>query len=450
MALDVFITQLNVDAKMNPISETLFDLDDRKDIETIFTSWKGILTTVVSATVSTSASIFVIWLIHTSNKQLARSVYHRILFGMSVANIIQSIAMALTTLPMPTDMIYTGFQGLIIGNKYTCKAQGFFVAIGAVSGMVYNAMLSVYYLCSINFSMADYDFRQYVEPFFHLSGLVFSLMIGTLLLVGDCFNPSPTATSWCGVSVYPYWLHEDDKISEVEIGKLALLLSFAMSAICITTIIVSMIIIVANVRKRDQRRIEVSPIDQGEDQGEEGGSRNSIDNRSFQNTKIIRNQAITYSIVNLFGFVIMGVLPYTRNISGNDIPPVGWQVAYLVLRPLQGLFNSCIFVYHKAYNLRRENNDLNVGEAIFAVVRGIEADERALSNFNGLDSRTSTLFGFVPPSGADEERVFSVYSSDSDEKDIISADMGFSLPMEQSIQDLSGFSIRQESSTQKS
>ena len=118
---------------MQTFNATLFELDDRKDIETVFTSWIGIIITVVSAVVSTLASILVIWLIFSSTKRLSRSVYHRILFGMSVADIIQSIAMALTSLPMPTDMIYTGFQGLVIGNKYTCNAQGYLIAIGAAS-----------------------------------------------------------------------------------------------------------------------------------------------------------------------------------------------------------------------------------------------------------------------------------------------------------------------------
>ncbi len=461
---------------MRTFNETLFpyELDDRKDIEKVFTSWVGIIMTVLSATVSTLASILVIRLILSSTRRLYGSIYHRILFGMSVADIIQSIAMAFTSLPMPTDMIYTGFQGLVIGNKYTCNAQGYLITIGAVSGMVYNAMLSVYYLCSINFIMTDHEFHQCLEPFFHMSALALSLVVATLLLVGDLFNPSPTAMAWCGVSVYPYWLLQDDdendNTNERRAGNLSLLLSFVISTMCITTIVASMIMIVAKVRKRDQQRLGVIRLssatntnDEGrgeeEEEEEEEGRLNAIDNRIFQHTKIIRNQAIAYSIVNLFGFAIMVVLPYTRNISGNGIPPTGWQLLYLVLRPLQGLFNSCIFVYHKAYNLQRENNGLNISQAFFGVLAGCEADERVFSNLNEMNDSSSRQkqqsasdligYGRVRLSGAGEgqKRMSAVCSRDDDDnsssQEFMSAEVG-PLGMERSVQDLSGFSMREE------
>lgn len=78
-------------------------------------------TTVILSTLS---SLVIIYIISRSTVSFG-SVYHHIIFG-SVADILQSIAMALTTLPMPMEMIYEQFNGLIVvGNNKTCSIQGF-------------------------------------------------------------------------------------------------------------------------------------------------------------------------------------------------------------------------------------------------------------------------------------------------------------------------------------
>lgn len=73
------------------------------------------------------------------------SVYHRIMFGMSFFDIVQSLAMAFTTLPMPTYMIYDQFED-------SRKAQGFMFLIGSMTATTYNAMLCLYYLCALRYS----------------------------------------------------------------------------------------------------------------------------------------------------------------------------------------------------------------------------------------------------------------------------------------------------------
>ena len=90
--------------------------DPRADIQTVKTSWTGIAITTVAASSSIIGSVIIIFLILRSNIGL-KTVYHRILFGMSVSDILQSFPMILTTMPMPKDMIYTQFDGrMVFGN----------------------------------------------------------------------------------------------------------------------------------------------------------------------------------------------------------------------------------------------------------------------------------------------------------------------------------------------
>ena len=94
--------------------------DPRANVETIFTSLTGIVITIISASISIIASALVIYIILRSMKGLRKSVYHRIMFGMNAADILQSTAIAFTTLPMPKDMIYS-FKGVVIGNHTSCQ-----------------------------------------------------------------------------------------------------------------------------------------------------------------------------------------------------------------------------------------------------------------------------------------------------------------------------------------
>jgi hypothetical protein len=84
---------------------------------------------------------------------------------MSVADILQSIAMAWTTVPIPTEMIYEQFNGLmVVGNNTTCSMQGFVYMCGFLAGTFYNIFLTYYYLCALTLNMQDKPFRKYYEP----------------------------------------------------------------------------------------------------------------------------------------------------------------------------------------------------------------------------------------------------------------------------------------------
>ena len=108
------------------------------------------------------------------------------MLGMSVADIMASTAMALTTLPMPgNDDPYWAETFLIaegdpdglgtvywrdqtkLGTRQTCAAQGFFVATGIIIMFSYNGTLCVYYACAIALRMKEANIRKKIEPVIH-------------------------------------------------------------------------------------------------------------------------------------------------------------------------------------------------------------------------------------------------------------------------------------------
>ena len=136
-------------------------------IQTFATTASGVIIPRFVGTLSAISSIIIISIIARSKTRLS-SPYHRILFGMSFADVIASAAVAFTTLPMPADMIYTQFQGKSIGNTWTCAIQGYAANTYFHIGAFYNFGLCLYYLCAIPFKMSDKKFQKRVEPFIHI------------------------------------------------------------------------------------------------------------------------------------------------------------------------------------------------------------------------------------------------------------------------------------------
>ena len=79
--------------------------------------------------------------------------------------------------------------------------------------------------------------------------------------------------------------------------------------------------------------------------------------------KVIMKQALAYVVaivlVNIFPFISLG--------DGTFRMTPALQISHLIIRPLKGFFNLLIFLYHKVYNLRRNDPDLSILGAIVVI-----------------------------------------------------------------------------------
>jgi hypothetical protein len=128
------------------------------------------------------------------DKKKFSKVYHRLIFGMSCADISSSLWLAMSTWPIPKE------SGVIwaVGNRVSCTFQGFFTQFG-ISSPLYNVSLSFYYLLAVRYSWRESHLKK-VEPFFHL--LPFAWALGTAIagLFLKIFN---SANLWCWIAPYP-------------------------------------------------------------------------------------------------------------------------------------------------------------------------------------------------------------------------------------------------------
>jgi len=392
--------------------------DPRADIETINTSWTGIVISTVSAAASLLGSAIIIFLILRSSAGL-KTVYNRILFGMSLYDILQSIPIALTTLPMPKDMIYKQFDGIVIGNATSCSIQGFIFVTGAAGAAIYNAILCIYYVCSIRFGMKDEIFRRCLEPFLHLSVVSLSLFLAIWVWHYQQINPSPVQFTWCATNIYPYWCGEDDEECSYQRGQpeVALILPIVVTAsiiIIAATVVISMIMIIRCVYSRER----LLKAYMGDNDAISRGNQRRLGayKSDVQYTKEVVFQALMYTLVFFAVFhhpLLNAVIKRDRGAPYESNQTK--EIAHLVFRPLQGFFNAIIFINHKVRNFRRTRPALSLYEALKVVFERREEDpEHIVSNLI-LVKRDTALAGLrfavdESPSDGDDD-------ADDDEED---------------------------------
>ena len=129
------------------------------------------------------------------------------MFGMSLVDIIESIAMTLLPLPIPKHG--PNIDGMVVdlhfgnvttyGNKATCKAQGFFFIFGTIATYGYNLGLCLHFMFAIYCMRKDAEIKKKVTPFLVVVHVILALLIAVPPLFLNQYNPS-TGMAWCTIS----------------------------------------------------------------------------------------------------------------------------------------------------------------------------------------------------------------------------------------------------------
>jgi hypothetical protein len=317
-----------------------------RDIVPFFPAFPGAL--------SAFSSLLIMYVILHSQKGL-KSVYHRILFFMSSADILSSLAMAFHTIPMPPNLPREEefpeyvFATKRMGNTTTCNIQGFAYLFGIITLFNYNSMLCVYYACAIGLQMDDKRISRIIEPVCHFLVLAIALFYSIPPLLNELYNPSPTEM-WCVVSTYPsdcYRNEDVECIRGITNSPLVFDIVWGLAigiGLNFVIVIVSFTLVISRVVYMDR-----SVAKYGKTCPE--NMREKVDNARAKNkiTKVVVMQASAY----IMAFVITNLFPFINFVT--DESPMATQIMTLVFLPLQGFFNFMIFIGHKVYNYRRVN-----------------------------------------------------------------------------------------------
>lgn len=336
---------------------------------------------------STLCSALIIVVILRSHKGLT-TIYHRIMFGMSVSDIISSFSISLTSLPMPSHMpkeeeFGYHWAGARLGNTNTCTAQGFFVSFGLTATFAYNGSLCLYYACTIALAMKEARVKTYVEPILHIWPIGIAFLSAILPLFYDMYNPGNSTFAWCAGLPYPEECTYDESVeclrgSSKAMGVLrkglVVLIVFDFSLIFITMVMVIAKAIKINgmvemVYKKLQARNDSAAWH------EEMNFRHHLATRQ-SNVKATIIHALSY----ILAFLIVLMIPLLvavdtfPNPFGSEKTQEEWETrfrvdkAMLVLMPLQGFLNFFIFISLKVYSYRQVHREVSVFQALVKVL----------------------------------------------------------------------------------
>merc|ERR1719491_170438 len=164
-------------------------------------NWVVLLSLIPHFTGSLSVigSSAIIYMVLSDREKKLLIPKHRLMLAMSVYDVIQSLALAMSTLPFPKEYSDVYSYGAI-GNMTTCKIQYFFVTLGLAVPM-YNASLCLFYYLTIRHRWRQKHFATKIEPFLHIGACLIPLVAAIGPVAMD--NVSPTSR-YCTVSTSSY------------------------------------------------------------------------------------------------------------------------------------------------------------------------------------------------------------------------------------------------------
>ncbi len=354
--------------------------DERAHVETMYTSLVGSNVARASAILSTISSVLIIIMILRSATGLSIT-YHRIMFGMSLCDIIASIAMALTTLPMPKDMIYTGFEGRRIGSISSCDIQSYLQNIGTLGTLFYNVALSIYYLYSVRTDKKK--LRISFEAVLHFICIAAPVAIVMAFAKYETTNPTPYLP-WCGTfQAYPYWCVADGDASQCIRGDKEGMKKFVTAPLfgfLILAVMVLMFMTVWNVYQQERLAKMYAQI--------YTFNMNSQDQIQLERSKRLARMSKAYSIQAAFYVLALFISQsgvFLRATARSLLErSVALQVWHLISRPIQGFFNLIVFVGDKVYSHRRGRPEIGFFQACVNVLTKSQAKSFIFSHMSML------------------------------------------------------------------
>jgi hypothetical protein len=381
-----------------------------------------IYATGIAGGLSFFSSSLVIFIICRSEARLS-TIYHRLLFLMCCTDILGSLAISITTVPMPKDlpqeMLDGGLEGSVrFGDDdlKACDTQRYFLLIGLSSMFSYNAMLCIYYACIITFRMNEKNVVKYVEPLLHIVPIIVAPLFVWLNITTKRNNHDRQTRSEQIAGSCPM-----AGVFLVDKSQPTAYLTFFLVA----AILISLISVVWSVRRTERVLFGSNLIRHS---SLSNGRILDTARRSHHNTKVILIQAGAYILtftLTLFIFPFITRLPSVGHWARNIM---------LVVTPLQGFFNLIIFISHKIYNYRRTNTDASVCSVLYLLFIGHASESVLFSRISRIEyDADGALFHLevtdeliITASSSDQEELFPVVTADDD------------------CQDLSGFSWQNE------
>ncbi len=144
----------------------------------------------INGSISFLGSGYIIQDVLRNPHKRSRSIYHRIMVGLSATDILFSLfTHVLSSWVMPKGSFVWA-----VGSVASCDIAGFLGRIGAVGSPLYNCSLATYFSLQIKYKLSDARMEK-AEKWFHIVPWSISLLFNIIVLCAKSCGPSP---GFCG------------------------------------------------------------------------------------------------------------------------------------------------------------------------------------------------------------------------------------------------------------
>lgn len=349
---------------------------------------------VVTGPISVVSSAILMCMILRSQAKLS-ICYHRIMFGMSLTDIILSSALSFSSAPAP---IGTPHAWKASGNRSTCNAQGFFIMFGMIAAPTYFLSLQIYYFCMIKYQTSTQTIRKNVEPFLHVTPILVGLIAAFVPLATNSINPG--SRGYCWAQDFPLHCLYLDQNTECIRGETAtiqrVLLLLLPMILNILIVGIMMWKIYAAVWEQDRRNashnfqssIRQPPRNNGAQRENTSGARRrtslimspeELQIFQYQRSRKARRRVLQYFVGYFITYLFLFIDTILRDVEGIDNL---LEILTLIFYPLGGFFNLIVFVIPAVRKVQERNADLRLfralGSAIISYVGPSNGESQAL------------------------------------------------------------------------
>ena len=286
----------------------------------------------VSALMSIVGSSIVLHQILAPSRREAmlKTMYNRMILTISTMDVIGSLALFMSTWPIPKDTIHDDWIWGNIGNQTTCNIQGYFIQSSVLSVAFCTTFLCIYFMLLIKYNWSE---RRLRKMELMMRGTICLVFISSIIpLSTEAYNPTLVI---CWVQSYPIDCDTSDEYECLRGDHVVFLRNLFASGpiyICILIITITMSLLYISVREQEK---SVSKYRR---------SQRSESSSSSRTRKVFIKAAL---FIGSFCFIWIPSLVGGALIKQRDVYNIFFPLWISIFVPLQGLFNAFIYNYEK-------------------------------------------------------------------------------------------------------
>jgi len=350
-----------------------------------------IITGMVTGSISVVSSLSIILLILRSRKMLSHT-FHRIMVGLSLADIFLSLAISFGTIPSPMGPYAAEFAR---GNTSTCDAQGFFYLFGTASAPLYSITLQLYFLLRIKYNLAKEKLVKNVEPFLHAAPIVYGLIAAIVPLSLGSINE--TSYGSCFISSHPFGCrgnvsvelalnkgNECTRSIKIELALLRwIIFGIPHLIIFIFLCVISWMMYFA-MRELELRKVKHMFLPSDETLRKEILQQRRIHERSQKILKRAFSYLAAFALpfINALLFVIVTWTGHYNSI---------YTLVISFVYPLHGLYNLIVFLWPLVMKLKEENEDFSLLQNTIIAIQTYDRAPRRDKSDSSTSKRMSLI-----------------------------------------------------------